>query len=103
MDSGPAPRGASRNDGEYYFFGGAGHGRCAPRNPSNALAMPSTPRSSKRRPTICTPIGKPFLSKPPLIEAAGFYAMFHGIGYAACFNGFRGSLRGGADPAGQLT
>ena len=33
----------------------------APRRPSNALAMPSTPRSSKRRPTICTPIGKPLL------------------------------------------
>src|SRR3954471_8541145 len=45
-----------------YFFGGDGHGRCAPRRPSNALAMPSTPRSSKRRPTICTPIGKPLAS-----------------------------------------
>src|SRR5436190_850105 len=55
MDSGPAPRGASRNDGVYYFFGGAGHGFCGPRRPSNALAMPSTPRASKRRPPICTP------------------------------------------------
>ena len=29
------------------------------RRPSNVLAMPSTPRSSKWRPTICTPIGNP--------------------------------------------
>ena len=45
-----------------YFFGGEGHGFCGPRRPSNALAMPSTPMSSKRRPMICTPIGKPFTS-----------------------------------------
>src|SRR5438067_2434789 len=51
-----------RNDGDNYFFGGEGHGRCGPRRPSNAFAMPSTPRSSKRRPTICTPIGKPLAS-----------------------------------------
>ena len=36
----------------FYFFGGLGHGFCGPRKPSNALAMPSTPMSSKRRPTI---------------------------------------------------
>src|SRR3981189_1158236 len=54
--------GAFRNDGSSYFFGGEGHGRCGPRRPSNVLAMPSTPRSSKRRPTICTPIGKPLAS-----------------------------------------
>ena len=30
--------------------------------PSNAFAMRSTPRSSKRRPMICTPIGKPAAS-----------------------------------------
>ena len=62
-----------------FYFGGAGHGFCGPRIPSNAFAMPSTPRSSKRRPTIWTPIGKPLASKPPLIEIAGFSAMFHGM------------------------
>src|SRR6266576_5223355 len=67
-----------RNDERSYLVGGAGHGRCGPRKPSNAFAIPSTPRSSKRRPTICTPIGKPLALKPPLIEAAGFSDMFHG-------------------------
>ncbi|MBB4360390.1 hypothetical protein GGD65_001388 [Bradyrhizobium sp. CIR18] len=42
------------------------------------MAMPSTPISSKRRPTICTPMGKPLASKPPLIEMAGFSYIFHG-------------------------
>src|SRR6266436_4713869 len=41
MDSGPAPYGASRNDGENYFLGGLGQGRCATRRPSNALDMAS--------------------------------------------------------------
>lgn len=61
-----------------YFAGGLGQGFCGPRKPSKALAMPSTPISSKRRPTICTPMGKPLASKPPLIEMAGFSYIFHG-------------------------
>src|SRR5205823_13476637 len=50
-----------------YFFGGVGHGRCGPRRPSNVLAMPSTPRSSERRPAICPPIGEPLEAEPPLV------------------------------------
>jgi len=39
--------------------GASGHGRCGPRMRSQALAMRSTPRSSKRLPMICRPMGRP--------------------------------------------
>ena len=60
MDAGSSPAHDARNARmRYYFFGGFGQGFCGPRIVSNAFAMPSTPRSSKRRPIICTPIGNP--------------------------------------------
>src|SRR5471030_1683806 len=77
MDSGLDALRCPGMTGRLYCAGGLGQGRCGPRRPSNALAIASTPISSKRRPTICTPIGKPCASKPPLIEIAGFSAMFH--------------------------
>ena len=50
--------------------GGCGHGRWASRISSNARETCSTPRSSKRRPAICSPIGRPSDVYPQLIEAA---------------------------------
>src|SRR3989442_1934236 len=38
---------------------------------SNAAAAPRTPASSKRRPTICSPIGSPSLVNPHGTDAAG--------------------------------
>ena len=41
--------------------GGSGHFFCGPRTVSNQREIRITPRSSKRRPAICTPIGLPSL------------------------------------------
>ena len=43
------------------------------------------------------------MSKPPLIETAGFSAMFHGTVKAMCSNGFAGSLSGAANSAAKFT
>ena len=42
--------------------GGEGHGFCGPRTSSKARATCNTPRSSKRWPAICRPIGKPVVA-----------------------------------------
>ena len=55
----------------YTVAGGSGHFFCAPRADSNQRARRITPRSSKRRPAIWTPIGLPSAVWPQLIDAAG--------------------------------
>ena len=45
---------------------------------SKAAAACSTPRSSKRRPTICRPTGRPSAVKPHGTLAAGFQDMLNG-------------------------
>ncbi len=42
-------------------FGGSGHAFCGPLACSNQREIRITPRSSKRRPAICRPIGLPSL------------------------------------------
>jgi len=50
---------------------GSGQARCAGRSCSTRRASLSTPTSSKRRPTICTPIGRPSRLAVQLTDAAG--------------------------------
>ena len=45
---------------------------------SNAAEACNTPRSSKRRPTICNPTGRPSAVKPHGTLAAGFHDMLNG-------------------------
>ena len=45
---------------------------------SNAAAACNTPRSSRRRPTICRPTGRPSAVKPQGTLAAGFQDMLNG-------------------------
>src|SRR5262249_50817475 len=48
-----------------------GQGRGSGRNCSQAAPSASTPASSKRRPMICKPIGKPVDVYPALMDKAG--------------------------------
>jgi RimJ/RimL family protein N-acetyltransferase len=54
------------------FQSSGGRREAQGRTASKAADICSTPRSSKRRPTICRPTGRPSLVKPQGIDAAGF-------------------------------
>ena len=53
--------GLSRAAEMSHAVAGSGHGRCFSRSSSNFRASCSTPRSSKRLPMICSPMGSPLL------------------------------------------
>src|ERR1700722_421819 len=82
--------------------GGSGHDLASnARMASKARATASTPRSSNRRPTICSPIGRPSESYPQLTDAAGCSDMLNPTVKPTCGNGLRGSLLGEAHSAGK--
>jgi hypothetical protein len=81
--------------------GGLGQFVIGPRAVSQAFAIFSTPWSSKRRPMICTPIGRPDFVKAALIETAGCSVKFHGTVKQMCSNGCSGSSPGDARSAAK--
>src|SRR6476659_11074760 len=82
-----------------HAFGGFGQLVIGPRAVSQAFASFSTPWSSKRRPMICTPIGRPDLVKAALIDTAGCSVKFHGTVKQMCSKGRSGSSPGEARSA----